>query len=251
MSQMRLGFEEPWRRVRGTPADGEGNPIEKRDERGLWLKRQLAAPVSLVWTDNRSVMISVKGSAAGYQLRVQKLFREAPEHVWMALVAHVRGRDSAASAVLRQYVREHQHLLKPQRRRSDRALALQAQGQCFDLEAIYRRLNRDYFSGQVQARITWGRRPPGRRRRSIRFGAYDSRKRLIRIHPLLDQSFVPAYVVENVVFHEMLHQLHPPQRVSGRWAIHTPAFRREERRYTQFERAEAWQRRHLARLLRG
>ena len=196
-------------------------------------------------------MISVKGNASGYQLRVQKLFQEAPENVWQALAAHVRERDSVASAVLRRYVRQHQHLLTPQRRRSGPAAVLQPQGQCFDLEAIYQRLNRDYFSGQVEARITWGRRPPGRRRRSIRFGTYDSRKRLIRIHPLLDQSFVPAYVVENVVFHEMLHQLHPPQRLNGRWSIHTPAFRREERRYTNFDRAEAWQRRHLARLLRG
>ena len=225
--------------------------METHDDRRLWLKRQLAAPVSLVWTENRSVMISARGNAAGYQLRVQKLFRQAPETVWQALVAHVRDRDSTASAILRQYVRQHQHLLEPQRRRPGRAPALQPQGQYFDLEAIYRRLNRDYFDDQVQAGITWGRRPPGRRRRSIRFGAYDSRKRLIRIHPLLDQSFVPLYVVENVVFHEMLHQLNPPQRVNGRWSIHSPAFRQAERRYTHFERAESWQRRHLARLLRG
>ena len=253
MSQMRLGFAEPWRRVRGDTVGRGGEPIEKHDERRLWLKRQLAAPVSLVWTENRAVMISisVKGNAAGYQLRVQKLFREAPENVWQALVAHVRDRDSGASAILRQYVRQHQHLLDPQRRRPARALALQPQGQCFDLEAIYQGLNRDYFSEQVKAHITWGRRAPRRRRRSIRFGAYDSRKRLIRIHPLLDQAFVPLYVVENVVFHEMLHQLNPPQRVNGRWSIHPPAFRREERRYTHFERAESWQQKHLARLLRG
>ena len=196
-------------------------------------------------------MISAKGSAAGYRLRVQKLFRQAPENVWQALVSHVRDRDSAASAVLRQYVSQHQHLLEPQRRRPGRAVVLQPQGQYFDLKAIYRRLNHDYFSDRVEAYITWGRRAPDRRRRSIRFGAYDSRKRLIRIHPLLDQSFVPLYVVENVVFHEMLHQLNPPQRVNGRWSIHTPAFRREERRYTHFEQAESWQSRHLARLLRG
>lgn len=195
-------------------------------------------------------MISVKGNAAGYRLRVQKLFREAPDNVWQALVAHVRSRDRGASAVLRQYVRQRQHLLKPQRPDSGRAV-LQPQGQCFDLEAIYRRLNRDYFNERVEAHITWGRRPPGRRRRSIRFGVYDSRKRLIRIHPLLDQPFVPLYVVENVVFHEMLHQLNPPRRVNGRWSIHTPDFRRQEREYAHFERAEDWQRRHLTKLLRG
>ena len=251
MSQMWLGLTEPRQRVSGAPSGEKGSPVEKPDERLLWLKRQLAAPVSLVWTENRSVMISVKGNAAGYRLRVQKLFREAPENVWQALVSHVRDQDPGASAILRQHVRQHQHLLKPQYRRPASARLLQPQGRCFDLEGIYRRLNREYFSDRVEAQITWGRKAPKRRRRSIRFGAYDSRKRLIRIHPLLDQAFVPLYVVENVVFHEMLHQLSPPQRVNGRWSIHPPAFRREERRYAHFERAECWQSRHLARLLRG
>ncbi len=222
------------------------------DERRLWLSQRLSAPVSLVWTDNRSVMVSVKGNAvAGYHLRVQQLFRQAPEAVWRALVAHVRGTNAGGSAILRQYVRRHQHLLKPQSRRRTRARRIQSQGRHFDLEAIYQALNHDYFGNQVQARITWGRQPPRRPRRSIRFGAYNSGERLIRINPLLDQAFVPRYVVENVVFHEMLHQINPPQRINGRWSIHTPAFRREERRFPHFEQAEAWQRRHVARLLRG
>lgn len=222
------------------------------DKRRLWLSQQLSAAVSLVWTDNRSVMISVKGNAvAGYHLRIQQLFRQAPEAVWRALVAHIRGTDTGASAILRQYVRGRQHLLNPPNRQRAHPRVLQPQGQFFDLEAIYQVLNHDYFDNRVQARITWGRQPPRRRRQSIRFGAYDSGERLIRIHPLLDQAFVPRYVIEAVVFHEMLHQLNPPQRLNGRWSIHTPAFRRAERRFPYFEQAEAWQRRHVARLLQG
>ena len=222
------------------------------DERPLWLSQRLSAPVSLVWTDNRSMMVSVKGNAvAGYHLRIQVMFRQAPEAVWRALVAYVRGTNAGASAILRQYVRRHQHLLKPQSQRRTRARKIQSQGRHFDLEAICQALNRDYFGNQVQARITWGRQPPRRPRRSIRFGAYNSNERLIRINPLLDQAFVPRYVVENVVFHEMLHQLNPPQRINGRWAIHTPAFRRAERRFPYFGQAKAWQRRHVARLLQG
>lgn len=225
--------------------------MDAGDDRPLWLSRRLSAPVSLVWTDNRSVMISVKGNAAsGYRLRVQKLFRQAPEPVWRALAAHVRGTDTQASDVLRQYVRRHQHLLKP-RRRQRVARVLRPQGRHFDLEAIYQTLNREYFGNQVQAQITWGRRPPRRPRRSIRFGAYNSEEQLIRINPLLDQAFVPRYVVENIVFHEMLHQINPPQRLNSRWSIHTPAFRRAERRFPHFEQAEAWQHRHMGRLLRG
>ena len=149
--------------------------MDGNDERRLWLSRQLGAPVSLVWTDNRSVMISVKGNAAaGYHLRIQQLFRQAPGAVWRALVAHVRGTNAGASAILRQYVRDHQHLLKPANRRRAPARVLQSRGRYFDLEAIYQALNRDHFDDRVQARITWGRQPSRRPRRSIRFGGLQS-----------------------------------------------------------------------------
>jgi hypothetical protein len=74
---------------------------------------------------------------------------------------------------------------------------------------------------------------------------------MIRIHPLLDQPFVPRYVVETIVFHEMLHQLIPRQRVNGRWRVHPPAFRLQERRFPYYRQAKQWQHRHLARLLGG
>jgi hypothetical protein len=67
----------------------------------------------------------------------------------------------------------------------------------------------------------------------------------------LDQPFVPQYVVASVVFHEMLHQLIPRQRVNGRWSIHPPAFRQQERQFLHYQRAKQWQRQYLARLLRG
>jgi hypothetical protein len=62
---------------------------------------------------------------------------------------------------------------------------------------------------------------------------------------------VPRYVVENVVFHEMLHQLIPRQYLNGRWSVHPPEFRRQERRFLYHQQAEQWQRQHLGRLLRS
>jgi hypothetical protein len=121
----------------------------------------------------------------------------------------------------------------------------------FDLEAVYHELNQTYFANRIHARITWSRRPPQRPRQSIRFGAYYAQDRLIRIHPLLDQDFVPRYVIENVVFHEMLHQLIPRRRVNGRWSVHPPEFRQQERHFPYYQQAEQWQRQYLAHLLHG
>jgi hypothetical protein len=218
--------------------------------RQSWLETQLAACVIVVWTDNRVSMISVKNNATGYHVRLHRMFRQAPDTVWQALVTYIRHPHTAARKTLREYIQHHQHLIcqSSQRRRHQE---LQTRGHHFDLEAIYRELNQTYFANRIQARITWSRRPPQRPRTSIRFGSYHASDRLIRIHRLLDQPFVPRYVLENVVFHEMLHQLIPRQRVNGRWYVHPPEFHRQEQRFRYHQQAEQWKRRYLARLLQG
>ena len=237
--------EPPVHSLITTDAVDQGN-------RQAWLSAQLVAHVTLIWTDNRSSMLSARGNAAtGYQVRLHQIFCQAPEGVWRALVAYLRYADASASQTVRAYIRQQQPLLASLQPPLQRTSALQPRGCYFDLGAIYHDLNHNYFVNRVQAHITWSRRPPQRQRTSIRFGSYQERDRLIRIHRLLDQSFVPRYVVENVVFHEMLHQLIPRQYMNGRCYVHPPEFRRQERRFPYHQQAEQWQRQHLARLLRG
>ena len=223
-----------------------------RQSRQVWLAARLAAHVQLVWTDNRTVMLSVRSRGpASYEVRLHHMFHHASDAVWQALAAYIRDASTAAQRTLRTYIQYHQHLVRQTSTAPKRPRAFQPQGHHFDLEAIYHHLNRTYFNNQVEARITWSRRAPQRPRTSIRFGSYHSKDRLIRIHPLLDQPFVPRYVVEDVVFHEMLHQLVPCQRLNGRWLMHSPAFRQQEQRYPHHQRAEQWKQRYLNRLLRG
>lgn len=227
-------------------------PVQAADVNALtaWLEVQVKSPVSLVFTNNRSSIISVKRQAAsGFHLRVHQMFYQAPETVWRAVVAYVQGKKDTSQQVLRAYIETQQHLIRDTTPRHDPRL--QPYGRYFNLEHIYHDLNQAYFDSRVQASITWGRRPPKRPRTSIRFGSYDANQRLIRIHHLLDQSFVPQYFVESVVFHEMLHQLIPRQRVNGRWSIHPPAFRQAEQCFPYYKQAQHWQRRHLMRLLRS
>jgi len=226
--------------------------VADRESRQAWLSSQLATHVTLIWTDNRSSMLSARGNTtAGYRVRLHRIFCQAPEAVWCALVAYLRNAEAAACRIIRTYIRQQHPLLAQPQQPLPRTPLLQPRGRYFDLAAIYHDLNQRYFVNRVQAQITWSRRPPQRQRTSIRFGSYQERDRLIRIHCLLDQSFVPRYVVENVVFHEMLHQLIPRQYINGRWSVHPPEFRRQERRFLYYQQAEQWQRQHLDRLLRG
>lgn len=219
-------------------------------DRQTWLSAQLTTRVTLVWTANRASMLSVRGSmGTGYVVRLHTMFTEAPPEVWHALVAYVRRTGPQAARAIRAYIRQQQSRLTPPP--AARPPVLQPCGEYFDLDSIYQDLNQRYFVDRVQAEITWSRRPLQRQRTSMRFGSYHERDRLIRVHRLLDQAFVPRYVVENVVFHEMLHQLIPRQYQNGRWSIHPPEFRQQERRFEYYLQAEQWQRLHLGRLLRG
>jgi hypothetical protein len=122
-------------------------------------------------------------------------------------------------------------------------------GRYHDLEAIKRHLCRQYFPTCQELTIRWGRWSGRARPRSIRFGVYLPEARLIRIHPALDQAFVPQFFVEFIVYHELLHHVIPPLRVNGRYQIHTTAFRQREQAFPAYTAAVLWRKRHLHRLL--
>jgi hypothetical protein len=124
-------------------------------------------------------------------------------------------------------------------------------GRYHDLDAILADLRRRYFPDCAEVRIGWGRWSGRARPRSIRFGAYRPDAHSIRIHPALDQAFVPGYFVEFIVFHELLHHVMPPQPVNGRYQIHPRAFHQRERDFPAYAEAVAWRQQFLRRLLRS
>ena len=129
--------------------------------------------------------------------------------------------------------------------------AIRQAGRHFHLGAIFDRINRDYFEGEVTAAITWGRRSARRRRRSIRLGSYRREQNLIRINPTLDAGFIPPSVVEALVHHEMLHAVIPVRTgENGRRIVHGRDFQAREREYYGYLEAKKWTRENLGLLLR-
>jgi hypothetical protein len=93
-----------------------------------------------------------------------------------------------------------------------------------------------------EVRITWGRfgRAP---ERTLRLGSCSpSVPPLVRIHPVLDHETVPAWFVSFVVFHELLHVVHPPRIVGGRRILHPPELLAAERAHPDHARAVALER---------
>lgn len=197
--------------------------------------------------DNRSTMISFRREPPLLRLRVHHLFLDAPHAVVEAIADYAGRGKRAAGKLLDEYIAERQERIRAEARR---ASALSTRGACFDLAEVFDRLNQLYFQDTIRARIGWGRNARRGRRKSIRLGVYDHRAREIRVHPALDRPDVPLFFVEYIVFHEMLHQVFPSARDSGRHVHHPRAFRDRERAFPRYAAALAWEKEHLHALLR-
>jgi hypothetical protein len=207
-------------------------------------------PVLLSVTDNRRNMISHSNRAGVLSARIHHMFLDAPSTVQEALVQYVVRGDRSASSLVGRYIEENGHRIRASRP----VLApLTTQGNVHDLLSIFRKVNDTYFGGSVEALITWGRRgsPPPGGRRSIKLGSYSAVERLIRVHPALDKAWVPRYFVACIVHHEMLHHVIPQSQGNGRRMLHPPAFKAREKLFRDYERSLAWEKAHLARLLRS
>jgi SprT-like family protein len=119
-----------------------------------------------------------------------------------------------------------------------------------DLQEIFDRLNAEYFKDSIQAEVGWGRDSQTPNRSAIRFGSYDLAKKMIRIHPRLNQEFVPHPVVELTVHHEMCHQWAPPRRKNGQWLAHHSDFKKKEKEYRFYGDARRWEKQNWKKLLK-
>jgi len=226
-----------------------------RDETALVhdLERRTGEPLEITMTDNTSTVMTYRPGRAGQpgKLRLHHMFLTASPRVVDALAKWIsRGQCRRSGRVLDAFIEDNHHLIRGRRPRPRR---LRTRGAHFDLGEVLDELNCRHFDGRVAAKISWGRMPSCRRRRSIRFGSFSEEDNLIRIHPFLDAAFVPEYFVRYIVFHEMLHaDLGVGKTTSGRRRVHCAEFRRRERAYPDYARALAWQDNHgnLARLLR-
>lgn len=177
-------------------------------------------------------------------VRVSDIFKTAPLIVHRALafilVAKLLRRriPEAHDRAYREYACTPQVLRASDiaRRRRGHKKVSSAQGRVYNLERMFRRLNRLYFDGQLdQPTLTWSQR----RTRTI-LGHHDGVHDTIVISKTLDSDDVPDWFVEYILYHEMLHIKHPARLINGRRYYHTKAFRAEEQRFPYYEEAQEW-----------
>jgi hypothetical protein len=242
-AQLRLVF--PSAAPRLFVHEGARQALERK------LRIAFPGPVILSITDNRHSIITHRVQKGALHVRVHHMFLDAPSVVVDALVRYVTRGDRDASATLGDHIDDNGFRLARRKRNAP----LVSKGKHHDLLDLFEGINERYFGGTVNAVITWGKRPTRKGksapRRTIKLGSYSAVDRLIRVHPALDQKWVPRYFVAYIVYHEMLHHVIPGSRGLGRVNLHPPEFKEREKQFRHFERALEWERRRVARLLRS
>ncbi len=106
-------------------------------------------------------------------------------------------------------------------------------GHVHDLDASFKRINQKYFQGKLKKpRLQWNHILT-----VSKYGHYQANRDIVMISISLDHPEVPDYVVDFVMYHELLHKKLGASIINGRRFVHTPEFRRQERQFTHYHRA--------------
>ncbi|MDF1660519.1 MAG: hypothetical protein P1V97_02020 [Planctomycetota bacterium] len=220
------------------------------------LEKSSGRRIELTMTHNhRSMLRSIPLQSGRILVRAHNMFLYAPPTMVSLVGRYIANPlDRIASHAVDFFISGELDRIDAVKKTTRQQVPKRTRGRHFNLREIFQSLNEDEFEGQIQAGITWSKgKRLAKRSTTILFGSFtpgnDEDPGLIRIHPALDQEFVPKEFVEFVVFHEMIHVVIPVRLRDGRRVVHPPEFRERERKFRHYEFATKWENHNLHRFI--
>ena len=185
-----------------------------------------------------SLVLTIRRREELVYVRFSDLLKRAPREVLEGAAALLLSRvyrRRAPRVLVQQYLEYARSdrvrgRINQMRRRRVRRVPTVAQGRHHDLAALFEQLNQRYFGGELERpHVGWSTRSWRRQ-----FGCYDPGPNQIVLNRRMDRPGIPQFVVEYVLYHEMLHVKHPTRRSGCSLVSHSPEFRAEEKRFAQF-----------------
>ena len=172
------------------------------------------------------------------ELQLSEGFIQAEDHILQAMINMIlQGNNSPDKQLIRHFGLTEEY--------SDITLELDLiadldadtpQGNYYDLETLFHSLNQEYFAGEMsKPRLTWNKILTHRK-----LGHYEPLRDKVVMSRTLDSPHVPQIVVELVLYHELLHKHHGAKWLNGKRMVHTPEFRRSERKFQHYQEAQQW-----------
>ena len=175
-------------------------------------------------------------------MRISDVFVAAPTEVLLSLGrillakldktrVHQEDRSLYRKYVARNEVQRKAFKIRSNRRRKTKII----KGAFKDLKESFERVNEAYFDDTLKRPVlTWSGRKAKRT-----LGRYDPEKDVVTISTLLDSPEIPDELLDFIMYHELLHKKHGITEKGGRRRIHTPQFKRDEKKFRTFREMKA------------
>ena len=166
-------------------------------------------------------------------LKLSEGFIAADRSVWQALIEGTVHRNNLeARGVVNEYVDSEEFSgvlfeMEAFARAKDKSPA----GRVHDLDRSFDRVNSTYFADSIDRPLLhWNSIVTSRK-----FGHYEFARDTVMLSISLDDDSVTEHLVDYVMYHELLHKKHGVTLKNGRRMAHTSAFRRDEKRFADYE----------------
>ncbi len=185
-----------------------------------------------------SALFQIQGKDSLIKITAQESLSTAPDSVLISLLETALGKPSQST---RQQIRDH--TFSPSFQSSREYLEYLgvpkgsfAKGAIRDLEASFTRVNLKYFNNQIsKPHLVWNNRSTVRK-----FGHYQWDTDTVMVSRTLDQRRVPEFVVDYVMYHELLHKKLGAHLVNSRRMVHTSIFREQEAKFDKLDEAQKY-----------
>ncbi len=231
-----------------------------RDRRAFERVRRIARrlglrfPIDIVFTFNRSTMISYRRRREAATLRMHDVFRDASTEVLEGVLRSCflpLSRRAAAQCgeAIHGFLHEnHRRIEMANLRHHGPAKVIGSAGAVHDLDEVYHQVRRDYFPRKlIRLDLTWSTRV-SRHTMGQWCEQAPGINNLISINRMLDDRRVPRFYLEYLMYHEILHEVLPPRLVNGRRIRHFPEFKQRELEFVRFDEAIEWERTAISKL---
>ena len=199
-------------------------------------------------------MVSHSKKAGRLVVRLHRMFARAGVDDVKSLAGFILGGSPSDARKVDHFIAAHKHEIR-QSTSSRRRQPVCAKGRHHDLCGNLDRVVERYFGGIGEVEIGWGSETKkGRSRRSRSrsrvLAKYSYEDRTISVNPVLDSDKVPGYVLDWIVYHEMLHHVLPVEKTGNKRRFHTRSFKALERAFDRYKEAVAWEKANLEWLLK-
>ena len=170
------------------------------------------------------------------EIVAQESFLYAPDRVFLALLdTALQPSSESSKQIIREYasgiqyktIREFLEYLSIPR-------GSFSTGKHHDLEKSFNRVNKYLFSDKlIKPHLVWNNRLTRRK-----FGHYQEGTNTVMVSISLDHPGVPEYVIDYVMYHELLHQKLGARLRHNRRYTHTPEFKKKELDFSRIKEAQ-------------